>query len=145
MKEIRIVIIKNVHYINTYIHFLETSLREISEYLESKLPKTESEPDSAQCENGETNKRNGPSKSKSHRKSKSISQSAGNQRLSMKNTYDIVELRTPAKKEMSNKDDEKKFGKVKEKSSNAQTKEELLELFKSTLLKKYGIVIIYQW
>ncbi|XP_043593361.1 solute carrier family 22 member 8-like [Bombus pyrosoma] len=123
----------------------KTSLREISEYLESKLPKTESEPDSAQCENGETNKRNAPLKSKSHRKSKSISQSAGNQRLSMKNTYDIIELRTPVKKEMSNKDDEKKFSKIKEKSSNAQTKEELLKLFKSTLLKKYGIVIIYQW
>ncbi|KAK9298499.1 hypothetical protein QLX08_008180 [Tetragonisca angustula] len=122
----------------------KTSLRAISENLQGKFPKTESEPESAQRENGEIEKRNTASSSKSHRKSKSISQPAGNQRLSMKDTYDTVELRTPMKEEISNKDDEEKFQKIEEKSSNAQTKEELLELFKSVPLKKYGIVMIYQ-
>ncbi|CAK9806899.1 Organic anion transporter 3 [Anthophora quadrimaculata] len=124
----------------------KTSLRAISENLESKLPKTESEPETAQCVNGEIEKRNAPSSSKTHRKSKSISQPAGNQRLSMKNAYDTVELRTPVKKEhLPSKDEEKKINKVKEKSSNAQTKEELTELFKSKLLKKYGAVMFCQW
>ncbi|OAD52318.1 Solute carrier family 22 member 3 [Eufriesea mexicana] len=123
----------------------KTSLRAISENLESKLSKTELTPESTQRENGEIEKRNVPSSSKSHRKSKSISQPAGNQRLSMKNAYDTVELRTPIKKESSSKDEEKPCKKIKEKSSNVQTKEELLELFKSMLLKKYGIVMIYQW
>ncbi|KAK1137916.1 hypothetical protein K0M31_002410 [Melipona bicolor] len=122
----------------------KTSLRAISENLQGKFPKIESEPESVQRENGEIEKRNTASSSKSHRKSKSISQPAGNQRLSMKDTYDTVELRTPVKEEISNKDNEEKFNKIEEKSSNAQTKEELLELFRSVPLKKYGIVMIYQ-
>lgn len=128
------------------IHFSETSLRAISENLESKLGKTETEVESKQYENEEMEKRNIASSSKSHRKSKSISQPAGSQRLSMKNAYDTVELRTPIKKEITSKDGyKKKCNKIEEKSSNAQTKEELLELFKSVLLKKYGIIMMYQW
>lgn len=120
-------------------------MRAISENLQGKFPKTESEPESVKRENGEIEKRNTASSSKSHRKSKSISQPAGSQRLSMKDTYDTVELRTPVKEEISNKVDEEKCNKIEEKSSNAQTKEELLELFRSAPLKKYGIVMIYQW
>lgn len=128
------------------IHFSETSLRAISENLESKLGKTESEVESKQYENEEMEKRNIASSSKSHRKSKSISQPAGSQRLSIKNAYDTVELRAPIKKEITSKDEyKKKCNKIEEKSSNAQTKEELLELFKSMLLKKYGIIMMYQW
>ncbi|XP_043787651.1 organic cation transporter protein-like isoform X2 [Apis laboriosa] len=124
----------------------KTSLRAISENLENKLVKTESEVESKQYENEEMEKRNIASSSKSHRKSKSISQPAGSQRLSMKNAYDTVELRMPIKKEITSKDEyNKKCNKIEEKSSNAQTKEELLELFKSMLLKKYGIIMMYQW
>ncbi|CAL7948202.1 unnamed protein product [Xylocopa violacea] len=122
----------------------KTSLRAISENLESKLPKNV-DPESSQPENGEIEKRNASSSSKRHRKSKSISQTTDNQRLSMKNAYDAVELRTPTKKETSSKGEEIKCNKVKKMSSNAQTKEELLELFKSMLLRKYGIVMGYQW
>lgn len=128
--------------------FSETSLRAISENLESKLAsKTETEAESKQYESEEMEKRNIASSSKSHRKSKSISQPAGSQRLSMRNAYDTVELRTPIKKEMTSKENEygKKCNKMEEKSSNAQTKEELLGLFKSILLKKYGIIMMYQW
>lgn len=121
-------------------------MRAISENLESKLAKTESEVESKQYESEEMEKRNIASSSKSHRKSKSISQPAGSQRLSMKNAYDTVELRTPIKKEITSKDEyKKKCNKIEEKSNNAQTKEELLELFKSMLLKKYGIIMMYQW
>lgn len=128
------------------VHFPETSLRAISENLENKLVKTESEVESKQYENEEMEKRNVASSSKSHRKSKSISQPAGSQRLSMKNAYDTVELRMPIKKEITSKDEyNKKCNKIEERSSNAQTKEELLELFKSMLLKKYGIIMMYQW
>ncbi|XP_031363875.1 organic cation transporter protein-like isoform X2 [Apis dorsata] len=124
----------------------KTSLRAISENLENKLVKTESEMESKQYENEEMEKRNVASSSKSHRKSKSISQPAGSQRLSMKNAYDTVELRMPIKKEITSKDEyNKKCNKIEERSSNAQTKEELLELFKSMLLKKYGIIMMYQW
>lgn len=126
----------------------KTSLRAISENLESKLAsKTETEAESKQYESEEMEKRNIASSSKSHRKSKSISQPAGSQRLSMRNAYDTVELRTPIKKEMTSKENEygKKCNKMEEKSSNAQTKEELLGLFKSILLKKYGIIMMYQW
>lgn len=119
-------------------------MRAISENLESKLPKTGSEPESSpQSENSEIEK-GASSSSKSHRKSKSISQPAVNQRLSMKTAYDTVELRTPAKKETSSKDDEGKC-KLEEKSSKARTKEEMKELFRSMLLKKYGFVMIFQW
>ncbi|XP_076182407.1 organic anion transporter 3 [Ptiloglossa arizonensis] len=123
----------------------KTSLRAISENLESKFPKTESVLESSQCENGEKEKGSTPSSSKSHRKSKSISQPASNQRLSMKNAYDIVELRTPAKKEMLTNNEEKISGKIEEKSSNAQTEQELKELFKSILMRKYGIIMVFQW
>ncbi|KZC11049.1 Solute carrier family 22 member 3, partial [Dufourea novaeangliae] len=123
----------------------KTSLRAISENLENKLPKTESASDSPTCENGETEKKNIPTSSKSHRKSKSISQPAGSQRLSMKNAYDIVELRTPAKNEILTKDEEKIENKIDDKSSDTQTKQELKDLFKSSLLRKYGVVLFCQW
>ncbi|XP_054004284.1 organic anion transporter 3-like [Hylaeus anthracinus] len=132
----------------------KTSLRGISENLENKIPKTEPTPKPTQCENEEKEqekekgkekeKGSAPSSSKSHRKSKSISQPAGNQRLSTKNTYDIVELRTPAKKEMLNNDEEKATIKNEEKS-NGQTDQELAQLFKSKLMRKHSVIMIIQW
>ncbi|XP_012153880.2 organic anion transporter 3 [Megachile rotundata] len=119
----------------------KTSLRAISENLESRLSKTECETESSQLE-GEVDKRNIPSSSKSHKKSKSISQPANNQRLSMKKAYDTVELRSPEKKEMLVTDEEKKCEKIEE---NMQTKHELREQLKSILLRKYGAVMVFQW
>ncbi|XP_033330693.2 organic cation transporter protein [Megalopta genalis] len=121
----------------------KSSLIAISENLEVKHPKTESAVNSP--ENSEVEKKNVPSSSKSHRKSKSISQPAGVQRLSMKNAYDIVELRTVASKEMLSKDEGIVENKVKEKPQKARTTQELKDLFKSTLLRRYSIVLFCQW
>ncbi|XP_076624720.1 solute carrier family 22 member 3 [Colletes latitarsis] len=123
----------------------KTSLRAISENLENKFPKTVSASEIFQCGNGEKEKGNTPSSSKSHRKSESISQPASNQRLSMKNAYDIVELRIPAKKKMLSNNEEMISSKIEEKSSNVKTEQELKKLFKSILMRKYGITLVCQW
>lgn len=120
------------------------SLRAISDNLEIKLPKTKSMSNSLPCENGETEK-NAPTSSKTHRKLKSISQPADNQRLSMKSAYDIVELRTPAKKDMLTGDEEQMGNKVEEKFNSVQPEQELKNLFKSMLLRKYSAVLFCQW
>nr|XP_034187347.1 solute carrier family 22 member 8-like [Osmia lignaria] len=123
----------------------KASLKVMSENRKSKLSKSDCESISSQGENGEMEKRNVPSGSKTHRKTKSISQPVNNQRLSMKKAYDTVELRIPEKKEMLSKDEEKKCEKIEENSNNSRTKLELKEQFKSTILRRHGVAMIFQW
>lgn len=131
--------------ISSFIFFTEASLKVISENRKSKLSKSDCESISSQGENGEMEKRNAPSSSKSHRKTKSISQPANNQRLSMKKAYDTVELRIPEKEETLSKDEEKKCEKIEENTNSSHTKLELKEQFKSKLLRRYGVAMIFQW
>ncbi|XP_076670177.1 organic anion transporter 3 [Andrena cerasifolii] len=119
-----------------------TSLSAISENLGNKFPKMESVSESSQCDNGKAEKASIPSNSRNHRKSKSMSQPTTNQRLSMKNTYDVVELRTPAKKDMLRENQKKKSIEIEEKSLDTET---VGKLFKSTRMRKYGIVMVCQW
>lgn len=125
-----------------YTYLSATSLSAISENLDNKFPKMESVSESSQCDNGKSEKTNTPSSSKNHRKSKSMSQPTTNQRLSMKNTYGVVELRTPAKKEMLRENQKKKSIEIEEKSINMET---VGKLFKSSRMRKYGIVMVCQW
>ncbi|XP_017888539.1 organic cation transporter protein-like [Ceratina calcarata] len=121
----------------------KTSLKAISENIE-KSPKSELE--CSQLENGEVIKKSVPSSSKSHRKSKSISQPACNQRPPMNNAYDTVELRATTNNEISNKEEKKECNKVEGNLNNlVHAKEELMTVFKSILVRKYGILMVCQW
>ncbi|KAG7196743.1 hypothetical protein KM043_014002 [Ampulex compressa] len=122
----------------------KTSSKQTTKDTQKRISNNAATMEIRQCGNAETEKRDTPSSSKCHRKSKSISQPVCNQRISAKSDRDVVEFTTSLKSDRVN-EKKPKICRDADKRQDMRNDQNMKKLLGNLLLRKYSLVMVFQW